>query len=212
MNDLKFGCLLDNTREVLQQLIKNNYIKNFILVGGSALTLHLCHRKSEDLDFFTFEGDSFNINKINSLTNGFKKEIVNISDEQIDIFLDGVKVTFFNAKWSFLKPNQKEKFYIASLEQIAIMKVHTLFLRAKYRDYYDLYFLAKRFGLLKLYELSKDVLDGINFKLFSSALIYIDDITDEDIKYLSPIKKISLKEIRNYFEQELKQIARKDNG
>jgi len=54
-------------------------------------------------------------------------EIVNISDEQIDCFIDGVKLTFFDAKWSFLRPKQIENFNLASLEQIAIMKTHSFF-------------------------------------------------------------------------------------
>ncbi len=71
-----------------------------------------------------------------------QKEIINQTNEQIDVLLDGVKVTFFNAKWSFLKPIMKQKLNIASIEQIAAMKVNVLFLRAKYRDYYDMYFLV----------------------------------------------------------------------
>lgn len=42
-----------------------------------------------------------------------------------------------------MKPVDNNKFHLATLEQIAAMKVNVLFLRAKYRDYYDLYFLAK---------------------------------------------------------------------
>jgi hypothetical protein len=47
---------------------------------------------------------------------------------------------------------------------------------------------------------------GINFKLFAAALVYVDDIEDENIDYLEPECKISLKEIKEYFEEELKKI------
>ena len=208
MQDLKnLEFLLPNTQKVLKKIIKDTYLSNFILVGGSALALHICHRKSEDLDFFTYRKDSFKSNEIIKLVRSLHGEIVNISDEQIDCFIDGVKVTFFNAKWSFLKPKQIENFNLASLEQIAIMKTHTLFLRAKYRDYYDLYFLIKRFGIRKVFNLSKDVLEGINFKIFSAALLYIEDIEDESIEHLQPTQKLSLEDIRKYFENELKTIT-----
>jgi hypothetical protein len=52
MEDLKIECLLNNTIKVLNKLIKFDIMKKFVLVGGSALALYLCHRKSEDLDFF----------------------------------------------------------------------------------------------------------------------------------------------------------------
>ena len=54
MQDLKnLEFLLPNTQKVLKRVIKDYYLSNFILGGGSALVLHICHRKSEDLDFFT---------------------------------------------------------------------------------------------------------------------------------------------------------------
>jgi predicted nucleotidyltransferase component of viral defense system len=204
MEDLRLNCLLENTKNVLIKLTQYEYMKNFVLVGGSALALHLCHRLSEDLDFFTYD-DSFDLETIKKIINMFKnKEIVNITNTQVDVFLEGVKVTFFNAKWSFLKPYEVKKMNVASLNQIAIMKTNTIFLRAKHRDYYDLYFLSKKIGLKKIYDLSKEILDGINFKLFVGALLYIDDIEDENINHLCPVEKLTLGEIRSFFEEQLK--------
>ncbi len=203
MEDLRLECLLDRARDVLIKLIQHAYMKNFVLVGGSALALHLCHRLSEDLDFFTYK-DTFDVNKIRNIVNAFKyKEIVNISDEQIDVFLQGVRVTFFNARWKFLEPERITTLNVASLKQIAIMKTNVLFLRAKYRDYYDLYFLSNIFSLREIFDFSKDILSGINLKLFISALLFIDDIEDEDIEHLHPVEQISLKEIRHNFEEKI---------
>ena len=42
------------TAEVLSSLSEIEEIKNFTLVGGSALSIYLHHRISEDLDFFTW--------------------------------------------------------------------------------------------------------------------------------------------------------------
>jgi len=207
MQDLKnLNFLLPNTQKVLKDLIKENYLSNFVLVGGSALALHIKHRKSEDLDFFTYEDNAFNIQKIKELVNKLNGKIVNISDEQIDVFIDGVKITFFDAKWNFLKPKNIQNFNLATLEKLAIMKTNVLFLRAKYRDYYDLYFLVKKFGVKKIFEISKNIIDEINFKLYAAALLYIDDIEDENINYLEPIERISLKEISEFFENELNKL------
>lgn len=206
MQDLKLECLLNSARRVLLELLENDYMKNFVLVGGSALALYLCHRLSEDLDFFTYHDNNFQREEIFKIINKFEnKEIVNISDEQIDVMIEGVKVTFFNAKWHFLKPEEIKNFNVATLEQIAIMKTNTLFLRAKYRDYYDLYFLVQHLSLRQIFELSKDKLNGINLKLFITALTFIDDIEDEKLDYLKPTKKLSLKEIREFFEKKIKE-------
>lgn len=206
MHDLKnLKCLLPNTKTLLLKMVDScSFLEKYVLVGGSALSMHLCHRKSEDLDFFTYE-DSFNKKEIFEYIKKFEnKEILNQTDEQVDILLDGVKVTFFNAQWAFLKPMKIEKFNLSSLEAIAAMKINALFLRAKYRDYYDIYFLVKKsMGLRKMFECSLEVLEGINFKLFSVALVYTDDIEDDNIEYLEPVEDISKEEIRDFFQFEL---------
>lgn len=207
MNDLKnLNCLLPKTKELLLKMVQScSFLQKYVLVGGSALTLHICHRKSEDLDFFTYD-DSFDKKEILKFIQSFEtKEIINQTDEQIDLLLNGVKVTFFNARWSFLKPQKIEKFNLATISMIASMKVNVLFLRAKYRDYYDIYFLVKQcMGLKEIFKVSEHVLEGVTFKLFAVALIYIDDIEDDDISYLQPIEKISKEEIRDFFQKRLK--------
>ena len=207
MNDLKnLNCLLPKTKELLLKMVQScSFLQKYVLVGGSALTLHICHRKSEDLDFFTYD-DSFDKKEILEFIQSFEtKEIINQTDEQIDLLLNGVKVTFFNARWSFLKPQKIEKFNLATISMIASMKVNVLFLRAKYRDYYDIYFLVKQcMGLKEIFKVSEHVVEGVTFKLFAVALIYIDDIEDDDISYLQPIEKISKEEIRDFFQKRLK--------
>ncbi len=206
MHDLKnLKCLLPNTEKLLLKMINDcSFLEKYVLAGGSALSMHLCHRKSEDLDFFTYE-NSFDKQEIFRYIQTFKnKEILNQTDEQIDVLLDGVKVTFFNAKWSFLKPYTVQRFNLATLESIAAMKTNVLFLRAKYRDYYDIYFLVKKsMSLQKVYECSLNILEGINFKLFSIALVYTDDIEDDNIEYLEPIEILSKEQIRDFFQFEL---------
>jgi len=204
MQDLKnLNCLLPKTKSLLLEMIEScTFLDKYILVDGSALTLHLCHRKSEDLDFFTYE-DNFDFSEILEYIKLFeKKEILNQTNEQIDLLLDGVKVTFFNAKWSFLKSVDNNKFHLATLEQIAAMKVNVLFLRAKYRDYYDLYFLAKEvMSLREIFKCSENIVEGITYKLFIVGLLYIDDVEDDDIGYLEPKEKITKKKIRDFFEK-----------
>ncbi len=82
-----------------------------------------------------------------------------------------------------------------------------MFLRAEYRDYYDLYFLVKEgMSLKEIFEQSQNIVEGINFKLFAIALLYIDDIEDDNIEYLEPIEKISKEKIRDFFEARLNKM------
>ena len=208
MQDLKnSGYLLPDTRKLLSEFIANAaFLEKYVLVGGTALSLHLCHRKSEDLDFFTYS-DSFEKKEIlDYINNRFEHiEIINQTNDQIDLLINGVKVTFFNAKWNFLKPEKIKRFNLSPLKAIAGMKVNTLFLRAKFRDYYDLYFLVREgMTLQEIFNCSKDVITGVTFKMLAIALVYTDDIEDENIAHLQPEIEISIKEIRSFFEKQLK--------
>ena len=209
MQDLKnLKCLLPKTETLLLKMVEEcPFLEKYVLVGGSALAMYLCHRKSEDLDFFTY-ADSFDRAEIFEYIKQFEnKEILNRSDEQIDLLLDGVKVTFFNANWKFLEPQKTEAFNLSSLEAIASMKVNVMFLRAKYRDYYDLYCLVKDgMSLREVFGHSKDVVEGVTFKLFAIALVYIDDIEDDNIAYLEPKEIISKEKIRDFFQKKLDRI------
>jgi len=212
MLDLKNSdYLLPETRKLLAELIASaTFLEKYVLVGGTALSLHLCHRKSEDLDFFTYS-DNFDKKEIFDYINNsqFEKiEIINQTDEQIDLIINGVKVTFFNAKWGFLTPDKIKTLNLSSLEAIAGMKVNTMFLRAKFRDYYDLYFLVKEgMTLQEIFNCAQKVITGISYKMMAIALVYIDDIEDENINHLEPAIKISSKEIRSFFEEKLNSQA-----
>lgn len=201
-----FTCLQDNTRNLLYRFAESApFLKDYSLVGGSALALYLGHRKSEDLDFFTFS-KTFNKQAIIAYCRAFDSlKILNESDEQLDLLIEGVKVTFFDARWSFLHPVAPQPLNIATLESIAAMKVHVLFLRAKYRDYYDLFFLANKvMGIPELFACAKQVVPGLTMRLFCIALTYIDDIEDDSIDHLDPVRQLSKEDIRNYFEQQIR--------
>jgi predicted nucleotidyltransferase component of viral defense system len=206
MKDLKnLNCLLPKTKALLIDIVDRcTFLDEYVLVGGSALTLHLCHRKSEDLDFFTYN-DNFDKEEILGFIKYYDSvEIINNGENQIDLLINNVKVTFFGANWKFLKPLKVQKFNLATIEAISAMKINVLFLRAKYRDYYDLYFIAKSgVGLKEMFTHSLDVVDGITYKLFVVSLLYIDDIEDDNIDYLEPIETISKEKIRDFFEKRI---------
>lgn len=81
--------------------------------------------------------------------------------------VDNVKATFFSNGWDELK--NRERFinnsFIAKMELLTAMKVNTLSLRAKYRDYHDLYVIAKEmFDIRKMLEISMKYLPGMTKK------------------------------------------------
>ena len=223
MNENLLENLLPDTRDVFNKLSagKLDFLDNFVLVGGSALAIRLGHRQSEDLDFFTHK-DWFGKNNILSLSDLFKDyEILSNGKEQIDLLCNKVKLTFMNASsnpaWRFLSPsgspeeNQISGINIAPVDKLSAMKVHVLFLRSAFRDYYDNYVLAKyHMGLENMYNNAAKFIPGMSFRLFSTALTYTKDIKDENIDYLQPKYKITKAEIQTYFENEINKYIEKE--
>ena len=86
------------------------------------------------------------------------------------------------------------------------LEVNTLFLRAKYRDYYDLYCIVnQKYTIYDLFTISSSLLPGLSRRLFQVALTYTDDIIDDNIKHLSPAHSVSKKEIESYFLKKIKE-------
>jgi hypothetical protein len=202
--------LTAETYSVYKEISTLEILSEFTFVGGSALASYLHHRLSEDLDFFTWK-DSLPKETdiiIKTISANHKVQIANYAKDSLDILVDGVKITFFANNWEILKDNRaraENNIYTANLDLLCGMKVHTLSLRAKYRDYYDLYVLNKeKYSLQEMFDFSVKYIPGMTKKIFSMQLSYIEDIEDENIKHLEPKYLISLKEIQNHFTIELK--------
>ena len=197
---------------IFKELSDFKFLSDFTLVGGSAIAYYLNHRLSVDLDFFSWkeylpvETDNF----INKISKEHKIIIANKTKNYLDVFIDDVKLTLFANEWDVLKKERKkiaENVYVADLSILCAMKINTLSLRAKYRDYFDLYVLSKeKFSIDDMYRFSVKYIPGITKKIFAMQLTFIDDIEDEGIKHLSPKYKVTLTEIQKYFEAGLEKI------
>lgn len=196
--------LIPETRQVLEKLAVLELLNNFTFVGGSALSLYLGHRYSEDIDLFTWHPEldlprlQHQIEKA-----GFTNvKTVNFSKTEADFLIDDVKVTFFANDWAELKNRKllQDQLFIAELAILAVMKVNTLFLRATYRDYYDLYVLnLHHFTVAELYEMTASKMTNLTKTLFQRALVFTKDIEDENIDHLQPTYNVTLQEIEDHF-------------
>ncbi len=162
--------------------------KDFRLVGGTAIALHLGHRRSIDFDMFSYK--SFKNSALRKKIKAFSKidqEIVNRSGEFT--FLCGeVKFTFYNYPFDLEYREGFENIVkIPDLLTLAAMKAHALAGRAKWKDYVDLYFILKDFyNWSAITDKAKELFQGeFNEKLFRIQLTYFEDINyTEKIEFM----------------------------
>ena len=178
--------LSERQLELLPLMAK--FRREYYLVGGTAIALHIGHRRSIDFDMFKLNclNHKKNLDKI--LSGGFAHQVTRRVEEQMNLIVNGVKVTFFQYPFPIQTENKFENvFRLPSLLTLAAMKAYALGRRSKWKDYVDLYFLLK--GYHSLEEVSGRACEifGELFseKLFRAQLSYFDDVDyAEDVEYL----------------------------
>jgi len=213
--DLEF--ISENTRNVFNKLAEEKFLNDYTLVGGTALSLQLMHRLSEDLDFI-YDGDVLKTNLIKKFIDkkfkGNYKLIKQDNDHQLDFIINDVKVTFFTNHAVMISFNLKDhstkykQTNIGTPEIIAVMKINALTQRNTIRDYYDLYFIAKNvIPVAKIFEKCRSLLPNISEITYSETIIFVDDIREKSISdHLKPKEHISKYEIADFFTAEIKNL------
>ena len=174
------------------------FSKNFYLVGGTAIALHLGHRRSIDFDLFSKEkfGNQSILNKIFSFTT--PDEIIVNKFDELTLIIQGVKITFFHYPYEISRSeNLGDNLKMPDLLTLSAMKAFALGQRAKWKDYVDLYFILKdHFPVSQISQRSREIFDGFNEKLFRGQLAYFEGINyEEEVGYLPGFKE-SDKEVK----------------
>lgn len=169
-----------------------DFSKNFGLVGGTAIALHIGHRRSIDFDLFSDKKFN-NQNIIRRIDRKMKIDaiIVNKLDE-LTFELDGIRFTFFNYPYKISYPEKLGRYIkMPNLLTLAAMKAFALGMRAKWKDYVDLYFILRDYYPIK--EISKKCQkifgNHFNEKIFRGQLAYFEGINySEEVEFLPGFK------------------------
>ena len=217
MTNLK-QSLSPQTALILEPISKLECIKPYTLVGGTALSLQLGTRQSEDLDFMSWrkskneprEVDWPSIKKeLETIGNIEKIDILDI--DHVEFIVAGVKVSFYaNPNRSPLKAEiiYLNNLKLADLTAIGAMKMEVMLRRSKFRDYYDIYSLLQ--ANVSLSEMIESALKYSQHRLKSKNLLAIltkSDrfIEDSNFKTLNPIYDITSIDIENTIKEALRQ-------
>lgn len=200
--------LAPQTSRIFESIIRLECIKPYVLVGGTALSLQLGTRLSEDLDFMSWrktrnerrEVDWPQIQKeLESI--GTIEHVDILGLDHVEFILEGVKISFYaNPNYSPLKREvvYAENLRLADLTAIGAMKMEVMLRRSKFRDYYDIYSLLEAGEDIN--EMMEIALKYSGHRLKSKnlqAMITCSDrfAADRSFQELAPIYDISPKQI-----------------
>lgn len=148
---LQLQTVEPNTLELLRSLMQKEYLNSFVLVGGTALALQLGNRESIDLDMFSTADFSSN-EVLSSLLNDYQIVVNNQLTQTLISTINHVKVDFIKFHYPFIRPFVViENIRMASVEDIAAMKLDAITGRGSKKDFYDLYFLLQQFSIDDLF-------------------------------------------------------------
>lgn len=115
-------------------------LNNFYLAGGTGLALHLGHRRSEDLDFFSDK--NFNPEALLATIPCEKK--IFIEAGTVHCLVNGIRVSLLYYEPALVYPPvQWHGILIADIRDIAAEKIKTISQRGAKKDFIDLYAILK---------------------------------------------------------------------
>ena len=167
-----------STLDLLKRLQRLSVLANTRLVGGTALALHLGHRKSVDLDLFGSFDPSVSYRKLLADAGHSVEGAENGTVQSLRV--DNVKVDLVNYPYSWMDDGiEEEDIRLAGLKDIAAMKLSAVANRGRKKDFIDVARLLDLFTLdemLAFYK-SKFSVSEVSFPL--RGLMYFDDAEED---------------------------------
>lgn len=204
--------LASDVSRIFEDISQLECIKPFVLVGGTALSLQLGTRLSEDLDFMRWKTGPDDRLEIG--WNKIKRELESKwSIENMDVLgfdqalfqVEGVKLSFYAApryKLPIMKDiNFHNNVKVADPLSIGAMKMEVLSRRSRLRDYYDIYSILK--AGYSFHDMVKAAIEHSDHVLKEKNLLAILSngerfYQDKDFKNLSPVYDVSAEDIQQY--------------
>ena len=192
--------ILSKEQKELLPLMRH-FKREFYLVGGTAIALHVGHRRSIDFDMFKMSdlNATRTLKKLNTAKISYT--VTRRVSEQINLVMNAVKITFYQYPYAVeAKVDFENTFRMPELITLSAMKAFALGRRAKWKDYVDLYFMLKNCFTIKDISMEADRIFGQPFseKLFRAQLAFHKDIDySEPVEYL-PGFEVDEQEIKDF--------------
>lgn len=171
-------------KKTLAQIASLATRRGFYLGGGTAVALHLGHRRSLDFDWFIQKplGDPMLLAQ-HIRSRGIDFTTTRVEAGTLHGLVSGVRFSFLEYPYALLSPSVKLKDFdcsVASLDDLACMKLSALAQRGSKKDFVDIYALSLKHrtlpDILALYKRKYSVED-MSHVLYSLA--YFDDADKE---------------------------------
>lgn len=203
--------LAPHTGEIFEAVSRLECIKPYILVGGTALSLQIGTRQSEDLDFMRWRTNKSE--KMEVAWYQIEKQLATIGEIQhkdildidhVEYLVSGVKFSFYACdKYSPVSNpiDFLNNLRLADVKSIGAMKMEVMLRRSTFRDYYDIYSILK--SGIPIQDMVSLALTYSGHRLKSKNLLAMLTngkrfTKDSQFEQLYPIYSVTAQEIEEY--------------
>ncbi len=152
------------------------------LAGGTGLALQLGHRTSLDFDFYSKVRFDAQLLVASFQEKSKDLKINSIVKDTLILTVDGVSFSLFYYPYKLIgKEVELEGVKMASIQDIAAMKLIAVAMRGKRRDFIDIYYLLEKYSLKDLLGFVKTKYPSFEEMMVLKGLIYFGDAEDEDL-------------------------------
>ena len=176
---LQTSTVKESTLELLKRLQAEPLLATTRLVGGTALSLQIGHRESEDLDLFSVEPlEGMLVQQMLVDKYGFLPTVV--AENTLIGFIQGVKIDVIYHPFPWLEPAiEEDGIRIATKTDIAAMKVHAIINSGKRpKDFVDVAFLSMHYSYNQIKALLLKRYPAYDPIMADKAVIYFGDIDE----------------------------------
>lgn len=197
-------------QSLLELLSRIPEARTFYLAGGTALALHLGHRRSRDFDFFRPE-DFVPQHLAAALRDVDGIEVLQEAAGTLTVRLHDVPTSFFRYDYPLLRPLRQSpwRLPLAEPDDIAAMKLSALAGRGSRKDFVDLYAYARQVAPLdQAFEWFREKYRGVTVDPYHliRSLSYFEDAEAEPMPEV--LGEITWDAVKAFFRAEAARLLR----
>jgi hypothetical protein len=204
------AVLTDAQQTLLELLSRIPEVRTFHLAGGTALALHLGHRRSRDFDLFRSK-EFLPQDLLGALRDLGEAQVLQEAAGTLTVALRGVPVSFFRYEYPLVRPLHDSPWSvaIADPDDIAAMKLAAIAGRGSRKDFVDLYFYARDVASLeRAFDGFREKYRGVSVDAYHllRSLTFFEDAEADAMPELLAV--VTWNEIRSFFVAEARRLFR----
>ena len=196
--------------ELIRSLQNKPYLEGFYLVGGTALALHLGHRRSVDIDLFSdFSFDAFGL--LEQIQQDFSYRLSFTASNTLKGSISDINIDIIAHRYHLIdKPDTIQGIRLLSIPDIIAMKLNAISTSGqRSKDFIDIYYLLTIYRLEKMLGFYKEKYNQENTSFILKSLIYFEDVDLDDWPVLIENPSLKWVDVQKRIEKEVLDYARR---